>query len=243
MSTPRDPDEILAAWLDMGPTALPDQTRRAILVALPTTTRRRSNHDRPWRHEPMNLFAKVALGAVAIVVIAAGGLFFFNPGASPGDVGGPTTAPSTAPSTAPTPSPSAAAGPVEAVATATGDACTLTGLGDPLPADAGAMLTVVNDTDVVVLFQTTWALPDHTFADVQAYFVAEHERALAGETLQGQPTMAQGGALREVQPGSTGEFLQPTTPGTYGIACVHHDGQSIAIDAYLTEPFEVVAAP
>ena len=43
MTTPRDPDEILAAWLDEGPTRLPDQTRRAIVGRHPhdcTTTAR-----------------------------------------------------------------------------------------------------------------------------------------------------------------------------------------------------------
>ena len=40
MTTPRDPDAILAAWLDEGPTRLPTPTRRAIIIALPTTSQR-----------------------------------------------------------------------------------------------------------------------------------------------------------------------------------------------------------
>ena len=46
MTTPRDPDAILAAWLDEGPTRLPDQTRRAIAVAMPNDTRRRRRRGR-----------------------------------------------------------------------------------------------------------------------------------------------------------------------------------------------------
>jgi len=30
MTTPRDPETVIAAWLDEGPTALPEQNRRAI---------------------------------------------------------------------------------------------------------------------------------------------------------------------------------------------------------------------
>ena len=33
MNAPRDPETVLAAWLDEGPTDLPDVTRRAILTA------------------------------------------------------------------------------------------------------------------------------------------------------------------------------------------------------------------
>ena len=41
MTVKRDPDAILAAWLEEGPTALPEPTRRAIAVTTRTTTQRR----------------------------------------------------------------------------------------------------------------------------------------------------------------------------------------------------------
>ena len=78
MTTPRDPDEILAAWLDEGPDRLPEQTRRAIAVALPTTTRRRRGLAVPWRYPNMNGPLRLALGAVAIVAVALGGLSLFG---------------------------------------------------------------------------------------------------------------------------------------------------------------------
>ena len=40
MTVKRDPDAILAAWLEEGPTGLPEPTRRAIAVSTRTTTRR-----------------------------------------------------------------------------------------------------------------------------------------------------------------------------------------------------------
>ena len=39
MTVKRDPDAILAAWLEDGPVALPEPTRRAIAVTTRTTTR------------------------------------------------------------------------------------------------------------------------------------------------------------------------------------------------------------
>jgi len=75
MTTPRDPDEILAEWLDHGPTRLPDQTRRAIAVAIPTTTQRRRGRFAPWRFPTMRPIAKAASAALVLAVIAGGTLF------------------------------------------------------------------------------------------------------------------------------------------------------------------------
>ena len=47
MNVERDPDAILATWLDDGPTRLPDGTRRAIGVATRSTDQRR----RPFRRD------------------------------------------------------------------------------------------------------------------------------------------------------------------------------------------------
>lgn len=114
MTTPRDPDEILSAWLDEGPTRLPDQTRRAISVAIPTTTQRRRAMRAPWRYFDMTTAPKFALAATAVVAVVLGGAFLIKPPASGSDVGGATTspttaAPSVAPSAATSPSPIASA--------------------------------------------------------------------------------------------------------------------------------------
>ena len=64
----RDPDSILAAWLDDGPTELPDATRRAILTALPTTPQ--AQRGRLWRFPPMSTFARGASLLVVAVLLA-----------------------------------------------------------------------------------------------------------------------------------------------------------------------------
>ena len=104
MTIHRDPDEILAAWLDEGPSRLPEQTRRAISVALPTTSQRRRGWSAPWRPSTMSTTLKYAIGGVAIVAIAFGGWFFLAP--APGGVGAvPSPTPSSTVSpAAPTPS-------------------------------------------------------------------------------------------------------------------------------------------
>jgi hypothetical protein len=65
----RDPEAVLAAWLDDVPTDLPDVTRRAILTALPTTPQARRGLLAPWRSTRMNTFARGA--AVLIFAVVA----------------------------------------------------------------------------------------------------------------------------------------------------------------------------
>jgi hypothetical protein len=91
----RDPDSVLTAWLDEGPTDLPDVTRRAILTALPTTPQARRGLLAPWRSTHRNTFARwAAMLVVAVVAIGALALF-----AGPrSGVGGPS--PSSVPSPA-----------------------------------------------------------------------------------------------------------------------------------------------
>jgi hypothetical protein len=98
----RDPDSVLAAWLDEGPTELPDDTRRAILTALPRTRQARRGRLAPLRSTPVNMFARGAAFLVVAVVAIGALALFAGPG---GGVGGP--------------SPSSAASPSASSATAT----------------------------------------------------------------------------------------------------------------------------
>jgi len=103
MNERRDPDAILAAWLDEGPTELPDVTRRAIAAALPTTPQARRGPFAPWRFTPMNTFSRVA-AAVLVAALALGGAVYLL-GRSTPSVGGratPSVPPPTTPAVPPT---------------------------------------------------------------------------------------------------------------------------------------------
>jgi len=107
MTIPRDPDAILAAWLEEGPNRLPDATRRAIAVSTRTTHRSRPPVWMPWRIPSMNGMTRVAFAAVAVVAVVVGGLYLLRP--ATGGVGGPGSpvpSVSSAPSASPLPSPS-----------------------------------------------------------------------------------------------------------------------------------------
>jgi hypothetical protein len=98
MTVQRDPDAILAAWLEEGPIELPEATRRAIAVNTRTTNQRRRPTWMPQRRPSMNLYARWAIAAIAIVVSVGGVLYFLAPAGS--RVGGtPTAAPSPSAST------------------------------------------------------------------------------------------------------------------------------------------------
>ena len=104
MSQPRDPDTIIATWLDDGPIDLPDETRRAISVGLRTQPRaRRVAILGGSSMSPINRIA-----AAAAILLAVGGLSVFVLSNRGGGGAGATPAPSTsaAPSATPIPSPS-----------------------------------------------------------------------------------------------------------------------------------------
>ena len=95
MTVQRDPDAILAAWLDEGPDRLPEPTRRAIAVTTRTDPSDAARSGVPWRYPTMNGTPRLALGAVAIVAVALGGLYLSG-GPPSGGVGGPRRSPTVA---------------------------------------------------------------------------------------------------------------------------------------------------
>ena len=83
MNRMRDPETILAAWLDEGPTDLPGATRRAIVTSLPTTPQARRGLLAPWRFQTMTR-SLVLIGVIgAIVVLAIGGFAVLGGGHQP----------------------------------------------------------------------------------------------------------------------------------------------------------------
>jgi Tol biopolymer transport system component len=117
MNTKRDADTILGAWLEDGPLALPDDTRRAIAVGLRTTPQRRrrlgrlagSRRGSIWPNT-LRIAIAAAISALALIAVTAftawqGQLPSLLPAASPDP--SPTASPIAGP--APTGTPSAGA--------------------------------------------------------------------------------------------------------------------------------------
>ena len=102
-----DPDMTLAAWFEEGPTELPESIRRSIATTVRTTTQQRRGLGQPWRF-PMNGWARYAVLAAAIAVIAVGGWYLLGtPRGAGGPAGSPTPSPTVTESASVSASPTA----------------------------------------------------------------------------------------------------------------------------------------
>ncbi len=75
MTIEHNPDVLISAWFDEGPSELPHDTRRAITTATRTIPQDRRGFGSPWRNSALNGYARLALAAAAIVVVAVGGFY------------------------------------------------------------------------------------------------------------------------------------------------------------------------
>jgi hypothetical protein len=66
------------------PQRAPDRVLEGALLAIDSTRQRRAPLPVPWRFQPMNSYAKVAIAAVAVVAIGAVGLAVLRPGPDTG---------------------------------------------------------------------------------------------------------------------------------------------------------------
>lgn len=107
MSTTREPDVLVQAWLIDGPTTLPASTARAIEVATRTTPQRRRPLWPSWMEPRPMTFPRVLLAVAATAIVLVGGVLLTGP-AAPGPI---MSAPTASPSPAPSPSPTLAASP------------------------------------------------------------------------------------------------------------------------------------
>jgi hypothetical protein len=101
MNTVRDPDAIIFAWLDDGPTDLPPETRNAIVIGARVVRQRRPmwlSRRNPRMSQPFRL----ATMAAALAVVVAVAFIAFRPALSPGP---PQTSPSANPTSGPSSSP------------------------------------------------------------------------------------------------------------------------------------------
>jgi hypothetical protein len=119
MHSDRDTTRIVRSWLEEGVSALPDRVLDAVLDQVAATRQRRSWWP-AWRFADMNTYAKLAIAAAAVVVVALVGYNLLPTGG--GNVGvTPAVSPSPSialsPTAVPSPSPSDLAffpdGPIE----------------------------------------------------------------------------------------------------------------------------------
>jgi hypothetical protein len=109
MTTRRDPDRLIRAFLDEGRTQLPDRTYDAIRSDIERTRQRVVFG--PWRLTRMNSYLRYAIAAAAVVIVAVIGINVLPGviGQSVGPSATPSPSPSPTPTAVPTPSPTAAA--------------------------------------------------------------------------------------------------------------------------------------
>jgi hypothetical protein len=104
MSTLRDPDAILGAWLDESAVPLPAETRRAIEVAIRTIPQQRRSRWLPRRYPFMTTPLRLAATALAVLVVAFGTLLYLRPASDPGLGAQPIASPTANGSAMPDPS-------------------------------------------------------------------------------------------------------------------------------------------
>jgi hypothetical protein len=115
MTASRDPERLIRAFLDEGPTDLPDRTYDAVRSHIDRTRQRVVIG--PWREPRMSNLARIAIAAAAVLVVAVVGYNLLPGSGGPGGPG-PSPSPSPTATASPTPTPTGppelAAGPVPA---------------------------------------------------------------------------------------------------------------------------------
>ena len=106
MTARRDPDQLIRAYLEDGPTELPDRSYDAV--------RDRIDHTRqrvvlgPWREPRMSNFMRIAIAAALVLVVAVAGFSFLSRN-DEGGLGVGATQPPGAPTPSPIPLPASGA--------------------------------------------------------------------------------------------------------------------------------------
>ncbi len=212
---------IADAYHAEAPHRAPDWVLANALETIESTPQRRVLVRVPWRFPDMNgTFAKVAIAAVAVLVIGVVGLNMLSPRGS-SSVGGsaPSASPSASPS--PSPSPTPAASPSQGMSTFTS---TMHGLAidyptgwrtDPATEPAPAPGLTFGSPDVDYLYDGQYQ------ADL---FLAMASQPLAGKT----PDAWIKGFLDTFDQGCTGPRVPIVVAGTNGVIC---DGVLVATTA------------
>lgn len=240
MTAQRDPDVILAAWLDEGPTELPGVTRRAIVGALPTTNQARRGPLAPWRFFGMNTPLRLAALAAALVIATAGALYLVGPRFG---IGGPGPTPTVAPTPSPSPSPTQSVVELGTV-TLTNTGCTWAGNPSTITAAAQPVIgsiTLVNETDTFGNFGIYRLVEGRTWEEGQSWIADMNE-----EFHGGPPASAPVGELT-TEVGNVDAPERRAYPntlvlnsGTHGIVCSSNEPPpGLVFAVYLVGPLEI----
>jgi hypothetical protein len=227
MNIQRDPDIVVATWLEEGPNELPDSTRRAILAAVPTITQRRRFAVLPWRVLPMNRVRLVLF--TAVLAVAVGGLYYSYTRPNLSVVPAATSTPS--------------AGPVAVMSLGTvilsDEGCDLEP--GPWPAAGSASIDLANVSGSVGGFDLARIRPGFTFDDLRAWVDAENERLDTlgiGYNLQA-PESADWKILFWTVKAGESASIPVANPGTYGMICFRYVSDLRTTRLHLVGPFKV----
>lgn len=115
------------------------------------------------------------------------------------------------------------------------------GVGLEAIAEAGATSIVVeNQSDATVYFEPGRLLDGKGFEAFAEHGAQEQARHGRGEPLAGPPSFIERSEGLDVAAGATGALAVPTTPGTYGIACVVFDvADGPPVNAFVVGPLEI----
>jgi hypothetical protein len=97
-------DELLDAWMDLGPTVAPQRIAEATREAIRTTAKRRATWWQAWRFPFMNSVARLWIVAAVVVLVAVIGINLLPASVVPGGAG-PMVSPSPSRSSTPSPTP------------------------------------------------------------------------------------------------------------------------------------------
>jgi hypothetical protein len=231
MTTRRDPDAVLAAWLEEGPDELPEHDRRAIVTSTRLMTQRRGGIALPWRDTTMNGSLRIALGALGVLIAAVGGLVLLGPGL-PGGIGGP----------GPTPSPTPTL-PTGGRITLTETGCTW--LGNPGTVSGGPIqIEFKNDTDDHAIFDLHAIVGNHTWEDGVAFVEELSLRLESGEEWPPND-VSDFNRLTELTAGSVTQveismpYFDFAPPTTHGVVCAANTSPTgDVLTVFLVGPLE-----
>lgn len=241
MTAQRDLDTILAAWLDEGPTDLPDVTRRAIVGALPTTNQARRGPLAPWRFLDMNSPMRLAALAAALVIATAGALYLVGPRFG---IGGPGPTPTVAPT--PMPSPTQLAVDLGTV-TLTDTGCTWAGNPGTITTATQPLIgsiAVVNETNTFANFGIYRLADGRTWQEADSWITDMNEEFHGGPAASapaGEFT-TEVGSLDAPERGRYPNTLA-LQAGTHGIVCTSNEPPpGLVFAVYLVGPLEIAGS-